>query len=47
MVGGDPPYICKERRTLGKHNDDYAKELLKRIADQVSPIMEKRKWKGM
>eukprot|EP01135_Chromosphaera_perkinsii_P005011 Nk52_evm9s310 gene=Nk52_evmTU9s310 len=43
--GGSPPYVCVRRKTLGKTNDAYAQELLKKIADQVSPIMAKRKWK--
>eukprot|EP00126_Sphaerothecum_destruens_P006875 Sdes_comp19567_c0_seq2m11243 len=35
---------CQKIVTLGKYNDTYAKELISRSANQVFPIMLKRKW---
>lgn len=35
---------CHKVETLGWHNDGEAKSLLQRAADQVKPIMVRRKW---
>ena len=37
--------VCSDLRTLGWNGDDKAKELLKRAAEAVKPVMAKRKWK--
>mmetsp|Transcript_15400 Transcript_15400/g.25439 ORF Transcript_15400/g.25439 Transcript_15400/m.25439 type:complete len:454 (+) Transcript_15400:233-1594(+) len=44
-TGNFDAYECGELRTLGKPGDGEAKAILKKVSNQVKPIMRKRKWR--